>query len=60
MVEVGSLVTKKYHTTRVANKTRNNICCPPHSQDSPFMQSECIPLFTPNLEGHLHSGIFGP
>jgi hypothetical protein len=24
------------------------------------MQLECIPLFTPSLEGHLHSGIFGP
>jgi hypothetical protein len=59
IVEVGSLVTKKCHTTMAANKTGNNICCPPHSQDSLSMWSECIPLPIPSLEGHLYSGIFG-
>jgi hypothetical protein len=40
-------VTKKCHTTS------------PHSWDSLSMRSECIPLFTPSMEGPLHSGIFG-
>jgi hypothetical protein len=59
IVEVGSLVAKKCHTTRVTNKTRNNICSPPHSRDSLSRWSDCIPLPTPSLEGHLYSVIFG-
>jgi hypothetical protein len=57
-IEVTSLEAEKCHTTRTANKTGNNICCCPPSQDSLSMQSECIPLL-PSLEGHLYSGSFG-
>jgi hypothetical protein len=33
-VEVGSLGAEKCHTTGTANKTGNNVCCPPHFRDS--------------------------
>jgi hypothetical protein len=45
IVEVGSLVTKKCHTTRVAKKTRNNICCPPPS--FPGLSFYVVRVYTP-------------
>jgi hypothetical protein len=41
IVEVGSLVAKKCHTTRVANKTGNNICCPP-IPGTLFLCGQCV------------------
>jgi hypothetical protein len=59
-VEVGSLVAKKMlHHYGSQQKWKQYLLPPPHSWDSLSMWSECIPLFTPSLEGYLHSGIFG-